>query len=342
VEVVKFTNPRQHIFDLATRLNFRDHRKIVVIDSKIGYTGGMNINNHYFKEWRDTHMRLTGNAVATLQYIFLDAWMTGGGKIDRPLMHYFPQALPQGESAKLIKEKDPDLRQDDQKERQNDHIERQEVKAEHQERQDGSQSSEVMLNSFQHLEINSVHPVLHDKLVHIVPDEPSRVYPILQFSYEWILLHAKKYIWLQTPYFVPTEPVLHAIKAAALSGVDVRLMLPKRADNIFMRPANKAYYAEALDAGVKVYLRKEFIHAKTFVCDDYVTSIGTANLDYRSFDIDYEVNSYIFDEETAIYYKNIFLKDMEDCTELTAEEWSRRPYYKTFIDSFFRLFAPLM
>jgi cardiolipin synthase len=342
VEVVKFTNPRQHIFDLATRLNFRDHRKIVVIDSKIGYTGGMNINNHYFKEWRDTHMRLTGNAVATLQYIFLDAWMTGGGKIDRPLMHYFPQALPQGESAKLIEEKDPDLRQDDQRERQNDHIERQEVKAEHQERQDGSQSSEVMLNSFQHLEINSVHPVLHDKLVHIVPDEPSRVYPILQFSYEWILLHAKKYIWLQTPYFVPTEPVLHAIKAAALSGVDVRLMLPKRADNIFMRPANKAYYAEALDAGVKVYLRKEFIHAKTFVCDDYVTSIGTANLDYRSFDIDYEVNSYIFDEETAIYYKNIFLKDMEDCTELTAEEWSRRPYYKTFIDSFFRLFAPLM
>lgn len=210
------------------------------------------------------------------------------------------------------------------------------------ERQEGSPSSEVMLNSFQHLEINSVHPVLHDKLVHIVPDEPSRVYPILQFSYEWILLHAKKYIWLQTPYFVPTEPVLHAIKAAALCGVDVRLMLPKRADNIFMRPANKAYYAEALDAGVKVYLRKEFIHAKTFVCDDYVTSIGTANLDYRSFDIDYEVNSYIFDEETAIYYKNIFLKDMEDCTELTAEEWSRRPYYKTLIDSFFRLFAPLM
>jgi phosphatidylserine/phosphatidylglycerophosphate/cardiolipin synthase-like enzyme len=91
--------------------------------------------------------------------------------------------------------------------------ERQEEQAE---RQKGSPSSEVMLNSFLHLEINSVHPVLHDKLVHIVPDEPSRVYPILQFSYEWILLHAKKYIWLQTPYFVPTEPVLHAIKAAAL------------------------------------------------------------------------------------------------------------------------------
>ncbi len=92
----------------------------------------------------------------------------------------------------------------------------------------------------EHIEINAVHPVLKNKLMQIVPDEPSRVFPILQFSYEWFLLHSKKYIWLQTPYFVPTEPVMHALKAAALCGVDVRLMLPKRADNIFMRPANKS------------------------------------------------------------------------------------------------------
>ena len=110
VEVVKFTNPRQHVLDMATRLNFRDHRKIVIIDGRIGYTGGMNINNHYFKEWRDTHMRITGKAVATLQYLFLDAWLTGGGAIDKPLIEFFPQAQMQEGSSKGI---GPDFRQDD-------------------------------------------------------------------------------------------------------------------------------------------------------------------------------------------------------------------------------------
>ena len=110
VEVVKFTNPRQHALDMATRLNFRDHRKIVIIDGRIGYTGGMNINNHYFKEWRDTHMRITGKAVATLQYLFLDAWLTGGGAIDKPLIEFFPQAQMQEGSSKGI---GPDFRQDD-------------------------------------------------------------------------------------------------------------------------------------------------------------------------------------------------------------------------------------
>lgn len=326
VEVVKFTNPRQHVLDMATRLNFRDHRKIVIIDGRIGYTGGMNINNHYFKEWRDTHMRITGKAVATLQYLFLDAWLTGGGAIDKPLIEFFPQAQMQEGSSKGI---GPDFRQDDNMETADNRV-------------TAENAAPALQDAPEHIEINAVHPVLKNKLMQIVPDEPSRVFPILQFSYEWFLLHSKKYIWLQTPYFVPTEPVMHALKAAALCGVDVRLMLPRRADNIFMRPANKAYYSEALDAGVKIFLKNQFIHAKTFVCDDYVTSIGTANLDYRSFDIDYEVNSYIYDEETAIYYKRIFQSDLDDCREITKEEWDKRPYYKTLIDNIFRLFAPLL
>lgn len=326
VEVVKFTNPRQHALDMATRLNFRDHRKIVIIDGRIGYTGGMNINNHYFKEWRDTHMRITGKAVTTLQYLFLDAWLTGGGAIDKPLTEYFPQAQMQEGSSKGIGH---DFRQGDKWGTDDNRV-------------TAENAAPALQDVPGHIEINAVHPVLKNKLMQIVPDEPSRVFPILQFSYEWFLLHAKKYIWLQTPYFVPTEPVMHALKAAALCGVDVRLMLPKRADNIFMRPANKAYYSEALDAGVKIFLKNQFIHAKTFVCDDYVTSIGTANLDYRSFDIDYEVNSYIYDEETAIYYKRIFQSDLDDCREITKEEWDKRPYYKTLIDNIFRLFAPLL
>ena len=93
VEVVRFTNPRSHLLDLVTSLNYRNHRKIVVIDGKIGYTGGMNINDHYFEHWRDTHMRLTGKVVASLQYAFMDSWLTGGGTIDRPMLDYYPMAI---------------------------------------------------------------------------------------------------------------------------------------------------------------------------------------------------------------------------------------------------------
>ena len=89
---MKFTNPRMHVLDLATKLNYRNHRKIVVIDGKIGYTGGMNINDHYFRQWRDTHMRLTGDAVAVLQYTFLDSWLTGGGTIDKEMIEFYPMA----------------------------------------------------------------------------------------------------------------------------------------------------------------------------------------------------------------------------------------------------------
>ncbi len=288
VEVVRFTNPRSHMFDFVTTLNYRNHRKIVVIDGRIGYTGGMNINDHYFEHWRDTHMRLTGNAVASLQYAFLDSWLTGGGTIDRAMIEYYPMAkalLP-----------DP---------------------------------------------ITSLHP--QGKLMQIVPDEPDLPMPMLLYSYEWTIHHAKDYIWLQTPYFVPPEPILDAMKIAALSGIDIRLMLPEKADNFITRPANRAYYEEILGAGVRIFLRQgEFIHAKTFVCDDYLSSIGSANMDARSFGINYEINTYIYDRETALMNKAICEKDLEQCRELTLDEWSRRPWYKHLLESVIRLFAPLL
>ena len=93
VEVVRFTNPRAHLLKFVTSLNYRNHRKIVVIDGKIGYTGGMNLNDNYFERWRDTHLRIEGPAVASLQYAFLDSWLTGGGTIDRPLLDYYHTSL---------------------------------------------------------------------------------------------------------------------------------------------------------------------------------------------------------------------------------------------------------
>lgn len=305
VEVIKFTNPRMHVLDMATKLNYRNHRKIVVIDGRIGYTGGMNINDHYFRQWRDTHMRITGNAVAVLQYIFLDSWLTGGGTIDKKMIDYYPMAS-------------------------GDHA-------------DASTGSAVSETIPEEIDFRATHPTLKGKLIQIVPDEPDRPLPILQLSYEWALQHAKKYIYLQTPYFVPTEPVMDALKTAAMCGVDVRLMLPEVADNLLMRPANRAYYEEALQAGVRIFLRQgEFIHAKTFVCDDYLSSIGSANLDFRSFAINYEVNSYIYDEQTALMNKGIFMYDLHQCRELTLEEWSKRPWYSRILESFMRLFAPLL
>ena len=166
---------------------------------------------------------------------------------------------------------------------------------------------------------------------------------MLKYSYEWIIQHARKYIWLQTPYFVPPEPVLDAMKIAALSGVDIRIMLPERADNFITRPANKAYYEEILNAGVRLFLRQgRFIHSKTIVCDDYLSSIGSANIDSRSFEINYEINSYIYDDQTALECKAIFEEDMTQSRELTLEEWSRRPWPGRLAESIIRLFAPLL
>ena len=365
VEVVRFTNPRAHLFDLVTTLNYRNHRKIVVIDGKIGYTGGMNINDHYFEHWRDTHMRLTGKAVASLQYAFMDSWLTGGGTIDRPMLEYYPMAkeLPSsattsGGSTASLRSAPPlaTLRSApvpplnvprvavvsparvvaDGRPNESEHSDSGSLRGTPLSPPRGCRGVDCLQS------MHNMHTLLN-KVMQIVPDEPDLPLPMLLYSYEWAITHAKKYIWFQTPYFVPPEPVLDAMKIAALTGVDIRLMLPEAADNFIARPANRAYYEEILGAGVRIFLRQgEFIHSKTFVCDDYLSSIGSANMDARSFGINYEINTYIYDEEAALKNKAIFEKDLEKCRELTLEEWSRRPWYKRLLESVIRLFAPLL
>ena len=303
VEVVRFTNPRLHFLKFVTSINFRNHRKIVVIDGKIGYTGGMNINDNYFNLWRDTHLRITGHAVASLQYAFMDSWLTAGAELDRPLIDYYPaiDAGRQSEPGRVHPR---------------------------------FAAAEYDLSS-------AAAPA--GKLMQIVPDEPDLPMPMLLYSYEWAIQHARKYIWLQTPYFVPPDTVLDAMKIAALSGVDIRIMLPERADNFITRPANRAYYEEILRAGVRLFLRQgEFIHSKTFVCDDYLSSIGSANIDSRSFDINYEINTYIYDEETARKCKAIYEADLEKSRELTLDEWSKRPWHNRLAESIIQLLSPLL
>lgn len=280
VEVVSFTDPKFSIFRLSALLNYRNHRKIVVIDGKVGYTGGMNISDDYFIRWRDTHMRITGNAVASLQYSFINTFINAGGKIEEGLKPYFPE----------------------QKKRAG-----------------------------------------NDILMQIVPDQPDDRWPILQMGTIWTVEHSRNYIYIQTPYFVPPEPLLMALKAAALKGTDVRLMLPQKPDSIYMGPANRAYYKECLEAGIRIYeWTGTFIHSKTIVSDDYLSVIGSANMDFRSLEINYEVNSFIYSKDIALANKAIFFKDMEKCREVTLRQWNQRPWYSKMGQHIMQLFAPLL
>lgn len=284
IEVERFTSSKQGIFSLPMRLNYRNHRKIVVIDGRIGYTGGMNVNNHYFFQWRDTHLRIEGNAVAALQAIFLDSWLTAGGTLKHPLTQYFKESTTVPEMP------------------------------------------------------------FRDKLIQIVPDESDARWPMLQMGYEWLLQNARDYIYMQTPYFVPPQSFLNCLKSAALRGVDVRIMFPEKVDTIMMGAANKAYYRECLEAGVRIFERgEEFIHSKTVVCDDYLSQIGTSNIDIRSFELNHEVNCYIYDKQTALACKEIFFKDMEVSKEINLDEWWReRRWYQMLFSRVLRLFAGIL
>lgn len=328
VEVEKFTKPRWPLVNLVTQLNYRDHRKIVVIDGRIGYTGGMNISDDYFVRWRDTHMRITGNAVAGLQYSFLNSWITADGEVDNDFTKYFPMCkedeptVPVTESAaKSIENESIDIDNDTE----------------------GNGIAEALAKApIQSLDMNFKLKG-KDKLIQIVPDEPESRWPNIHMGAVWAVQHAKKYIYIQTPYFVPPEPMLQALQSAALSGVDVRVMVPKKADLFFMGPANRSYFTECLEAGIKIYERSgRFIHSKTFVSDDYLSEIGSANMDFRSFNLDYELNAYVYDVTAAKVNKAIFLKDMEASHEVTLEDWMARPWYQQFGQKVIRLFAALL
>lgn len=343
VQVEKFTKTRWPFVNMVTQLNYRDHRKIVVIDGKIGYTGGMNISDDYFVRWRDTHMRITGNAVAGLQYSFLNTWITADGEIDNDFSKYFPMcaelpALPFNDSAKsLVNAAAPS---ESLKVAAADKVN---VSFPDYDEVEGNGIAEALAKTpIQSLDM-SFKLKGRNRLIQIVPDEPESRWPNINMGAVWAVQNAKKYIYIQTPYFVPPEPMLQALQSAALSGVDVRVMVPKKADLSFMGPANRSYFTECLEAGIRIYERSgRFIHSKTFVSDDYLSEIGSANMDFRSFNIDYELNAYIYDITAAKVNKAIFMKDMEASHEVTLEDWTARPWYQKFLQKVIRLFAPLL
>jgi cardiolipin synthase len=264
---------------LGEKLNYRNHRKVIVIDGIISYIGGMNISNNYFinPKWRDTHLRIQGQGVLGLQACFLIDWYSSG----EPFLDeetYFPPAK--------------------------DHTQ---------------------------------------NLMQIATGGPyGMCHNLLQATIN-IIIGAKKYIYMQTPYFLPNESLFQALQMAALSGIDVRLMVSRKSDSSYVDPASRSYYADLLEAGMKIYeLQDKFIHAKTLVSDDMLSVIGSANLDFRSFETNFEINCYLYDPYIARQNREIFLQDMEHCKEIHYEEWMQRPKWKKFFESVMRLFAPLM
>lgn len=345
VEVVKFTKPRWPLLNLVTQLNYRDHRKIVVIDGEIGYTGGMNISDDYFLRWRDTHIRITGNAVAGLQYSFLDTWITADGEVDDDFSTYFPMCADTAgaEASSAGPASSVHSRDTAEESSASERNAPGAGKAAAEEDTEGEGIAEALRRA----PIQSLDMTFkldgRDKLIQIVPDEPESRWPNIHMGAVWAVQHARKYIYIQTPYFVPPEPMLQALQSAALSGVDVRVMVPKKADLFFMGPANRSYFSECLEAGVRIYERSgRFIHSKTFVSDDYLSEIGSANMDFRSFNIDYELNAYIYDTTAAKVNKAIFLKDMEASEEVTLKDWESRPWTQKIGQKIVRLFAALL
>ena len=271
----------------TSKVNYRNHRKVCVIDGTQGFIGGMNIALRYVKglhggslPWRDTHMRLRGSVVYALQRAFLVDWYF----VDRTLINdhrYYPP-MPW-------------------------HIE-------------------------------------NDSLAQVVTSSPIGQWPDIMQGYVRILLEAKRYVYMETPYFLPTEPVLFAMRTAALAGVDVRLMIPRRSDAWLIQLASMSYVTETLEAGVKVRLyEKGFNHSKLLVADDQISTCGSTNIDFRSFENNFEANVFFYDRQTALRIKDIYMRD-EACSINFSEarELHHRPYLHRFVESLLRLLSPLL
>ena len=155
---------------------------------------------------------------------------------------------------------------------------------------------------------------------------------------------SSKYVYIQSPYFIPPEPLMRVMQNAALSGVDVRVMIPYRGDKGILPPwASRSYINDALAAGIKIYLyRKGYMHAKTLVIDDLFVTIGSTNIDFRGFEQDFEINAFMYDETLACQQRNIFLADQNDAVLVTLEEWEKRPRRETFKESFARIFSQVL
>lgn len=272
---------------LADRLNYRNHRKIVVIDGKEAFIGGINVADKYVNKenqelyWRDTHLRIKGDAVWTLQHVFLCDWNFASEQEIGYEDCYFKS-------------------------------------------ENGSES-------------------VNKTWAQITSSGPDSYVPYIQYTYISAIYAAKEYVFLCTPYFIPGKGFIQALHAAVLRGVRVVLMAPGVSDSAITNAASCSFYEELLEMGIDVFLyQKGFVHAKTVVIDDAFFMIGTANLDIRSFEFNFEVNAVIYDNFHAVELRKMFEDDLKDCIQLQLDEWRKRPVYIRFFERVVRLISDVM
>jgi cardiolipin synthase A/B len=281
-EVAAFFPSKIPYFNL--RVNYRNHRKLAIIDGSHGYIGGFNIGDEYlgldafFGYWRDTHLKITGAGVMQMQVQFGLDWNLASAKQIVTDQRYFPSLEPIGKVGLQIVSSGP------------------------------NQSEEQIENAYV-------------KMIHTANDR----------------------VFLQSPYFIPDESLITALKIASYSGVTVKLMLPAKGDNRWVHWASFSYLEELLDAGVECYLyEKGFLHAKTIVIDGRVSSVGTANLDNRSLKLNFEMNAFIYDSGIADQLEQIYLEDLKSCRQLTLNEHQQRPLSRKLKESIARLLSPIL
>ena len=291
IEVAPFLPVRFPSF--TSKVNYRNHRKIIVIDGRVGYIGGMNIARRYVSaQWRDTMLRVQGGVVYALQRAFLVDWYFVDHSLITDRIYYPPV------------------------------------------------SEESVLDA-QRPTINVQRPM---PIAQVVTSGPIARYPEIMQGFVRIILAARRYIYIETPYFLPNEPILFALKTAALAGVDVRLMCPLSSDARFIDWASRSYLREIYDAGARVYLYKPgFLHSKLLISDDSLVSCGSVNVDFRSLENNFEANVFIYDEGTALRLKKVFLDDQSQAVLLSEVPNRLRPKFLASLwESFTRLVSPLL
>ena len=265
------------------KMNYRDHRKIVVIDGKIGYVGGINVSDDYVnahneRYWRDTHVRIIGEAVKPLQILFFTTW-----------------DFVSGDELKISKAYFPD------------------------------------------------HNCKENIPLQIAASGPDTDWSNIMEAIFVAITNAEDHVYITTPYFIPNSEIVTALQVLARSNKEVKIIVPKKSDSWIAEYATNSYLEMLLEAGVEVYrYTKGFIHAKTMVVDGVFCTVGTTNMDYRSFNINFEVNALIYNKKISSELTEFFNDDLKDCEKLELKSWQNRSKRTKLIEAVARLMAPIL
>jgi cardiolipin synthase A/B len=268
---------------LTSRVNYRNHRKILVVDGETAFVGGLNFADRYqdgvpgIGPWRDTHLKVTGGGATALQIIFMADWYFVSKEILKGSEYFKPFESGNG------------------------------------------------------------------KLVQMTSSGPDSDWESISQAYFSAIATANDYVYISTPYLMPTGDIVTALKTSALGGVDVRIIVPGLSDAITPKWGTNSYLEELVESGVKVYFYKGgFTHSKVIIADGIFSSVGTANLDFRSLETNFEVNAMIYDQEIAGILAGQFLEDQKKSEQVILEEWQKRPRINKIKESFARILSPML